>query len=52
MRCLDTIRQLTDELAHVHDDPERQREVTETAGQALDAARHVGSSAVHAVDVR
>jgi predicted ester cyclase len=39
--CLDTIRQLTDELAQAPEDTERQRDVTERLGRALDAARLV-----------
>jgi predicted ester cyclase len=39
MGCLDTIRQLTDELAHAPDGTEAQRDVTQRLGGALDAAR-------------
>jgi predicted ester cyclase len=41
MGCLDTIRQLTEEFARAPDDTERQRDVTERLGRALDAARLV-----------
>ena len=41
MGCLDTIRLLTEEVAHAPDDTELQRDVTERLGRALDAARLV-----------
>jgi predicted ester cyclase len=40
-RCLDTIRQVADELAGAPTDSDRQRDVTERLGQALDTARLV-----------
>jgi predicted ester cyclase len=38
--CLATVWELSDELAKVQGDVERQREVTDRLGRALDAARH------------
>ena len=40
-RCLDTVRQVADELDDAHADSDRQHEVTERLGRALDAARLV-----------
>jgi hypothetical protein len=41
MACLDTVRRLGDELTDVRDNRERQRDLTEQLGRALDAARLV-----------
>jgi predicted ester cyclase len=40
-RCLDTVQQLADELADAHAESDRQHEVTERLGRALDTARLV-----------
>jgi predicted ester cyclase len=40
MACLATVWELSDELANAQDDVERQRDVRERLGRALDAARH------------
>jgi predicted ester cyclase len=41
LRCLDTIRELADELANAGQDREHQHDVTERLGRALDDARTV-----------